>query len=249
MLAALIYMVLLLVGRGPWALLSCAAFSGAWLVASRTPLGPLWRGNRFLGYLVFLTVVADLLLGPPQGAAPPGPVLHLGPLSVAESVLGGALATGLRLGLLILQAALVTATTAPLDLVAGLEQLLRPFRRVGVPAHDLAMMTGLALRFLPVLADEAQRISAAQAARGADLQSPGRARLRALVALVVPMLLGVFRRADRLALAMESRGYRGEEGRSRWRRPRFGRADLVAAAAAVLLVAAVTTASIGWRGA
>ncbi len=102
MLLALLYMVLLLVGRGPWALLACAAFTGAWLAVSRTPLGPLWRGNRFLAYLVVLTVVADLFLGPPQGTAPPGPEIHLGPLSVSQAVLGPALATGLRLGLLIL---------------------------------------------------------------------------------------------------------------------------------------------------
>lgn len=248
MLAALAYMVLLLAGRGPWALLSCAAFTGLWLAASRTPLGPLWRGNRVLAYLVVLTVLADLLLGPPQGTAAGGIVLQAGAVVISRAALGSALAAGVRLGLLILQAALVTATTAPLDLVAGMERLLRPLRRCGVPAHDLAMMTGLALRFVPVLADEAQRIAAAQAARGADLQSPGRARLRALVALVVPMLLGVFRRADRLAVAMESRGYRGEEGRSRWRRPRFGRGDLVAAAAAAALVAAVTTTSLRWPG-
>jgi energy-coupling factor transport system permease protein len=248
-LASLAYMVVLLAGRGPWALGACAAFTAAWLVAARPPLGALWRGNRVLAYLVVATFALGVLLGPvPAPGQRPGVEWRIGPLLVSSLALSAALAAAVRLGLLVLQAALVTATTAPLDLVAGMERLLRPFRRIGVPAHELALMTGLALRFIPVLAEEAQRIAAAQAARGADLQSPGRARLRALVALVVPLLLSVFRRADQLALAMEARGYRGEEGRSRWRQSRFGRADLVAAGAALALAVSVVAASVGWRG-
>ena len=244
-LVTLAYMAALLFARGPLALGACAAFTAGWLATARLPPAALWRGNRGIIVLVLLTVVLDVLLGPPTTAAAASQSgWHVGPFLVTQTGVATGLAAGLRLGLLVAQSTLVTATTAPLDLVAGTETLLGPFRRVGVPAHDLALMTGLALRFIPTLAEEAQRIALAQAARGADLQSPGRARLRAIVAMLVPLLLSVLRRAEQLALAMEARGYRGAEGRSRWRQPRLGRLDAVAGAAGVALVLAVTLASL-----
>jgi len=242
-LMALAFMVLLLVGHGLWALGACCAFAVAWLLVSRVPLSALWRSNRGIVGLILLTIALDVLLGPtaPAGATSAG--WHLGPLLITARGAAEGLAAGLRLGLLVLQSALITLTTAPLDLVAGAERLLRPLRRIGVPAHELALMAGLALRFIPALAEEAQRIALAQAARGADLQAPGRARLRALISLLIPLLLSVFRRADQLALAMEARGYRGEEGRTRWRQPHFRQVDAVAAALVVALAACVLLTS------
>ena len=138
-----------------------------------------------------------------------------------------------RLATIVTTAALMTLTTAPLALTDGLERMLRPLRRLGFPAHDFAMMIAIALRFIPVLAEEAERIRKAQLARGADFSGGLLRRARQMVPLLVPLFLSAFDRADRLAVAMESRGYQGGEGRTSFRELSFSRADLAAAAVAV----------------
>ena len=224
----LVYAVLVLVGRGWLGVGVAAAFTLASVLSARIGPGSLWRGNRGLLALVLITVVLNILFTP--GAA----AFHLGPLTITHQGLTEGTRAGLRLGLIIVQSAVLTATTTPLALTAGTERLMRPAARWGLPAHELALMSTIALRFMPTLSEEAERIAQAQTARGANFGSRGRAGLRALVALLVPLLLSVLRRADELAVAMESRGYQGEAGRSRWRQSRFGVADAVAG---VLLLA------------
>lgn len=141
-----------------------------------------------------------------------------------------------RLIALVLVGVLLTLTTSPLDLADGMERLLRPWKRFGVPAHELAMTLTIALRFVPTLADEADRLRQAQRARGADFDGGPLSRARGLMSLLAPLFLSAFRRADRLAVAMEARCYR-EEGRSHFARMAFGRKDALAAIP-VLLVAA-----------
>lgn len=224
LLGTIAYLAVLLAIRGPWALGACAAFTTMSYAVAHPPLGALWRGNRMIAGLLALTIASNILLFP--GTV----VYHLGPIPITREGLTIGLTAGVRLALLVVQSNLVTLTTAPLDLCAGAERLLGPFRRLGVPAHELALMAGLALRFIPTLAEESERITRAQAARGADLRGSNLAgRLRAGVAMLVPLLLSVFRRADQLAMAMEARGYRGEQGRTRYRQSRLERADAVAA--------------------
>lgn len=136
---------------------------------------------------------------------------------------------------LVVSAAILTMTTASSDLVGGFEKLLRPLNRLGVPSHDIAIMVSVALRFLPTLIEEMQRMREAQMARGADFGSGDPVgRLRKMAALVIPLILCTFRRADELALAMEGRGYhRGP--RTYLRELRFTRADY----AALLVMAAL----------
>lgn len=229
----LLYGVLLLLARGAGGLAACAAFTALSLAAARVPWAPLWRGLRPIFWLVLLTVGLDAVLIP-------GRVLyHLGPVVVTARGLHLGLSTGIRLGLLVAQATVLTASTLPLELSSGAERLLRPFRRLGVPAHELALMSSIALRFIPTFTEEAERIQKAQSARGADFGGSLAARWRAGVALLVPLLLGALRRADDLALAMEARGYRGEEGRTSWRPSRVDRGDLVVAGLMSVLAAAV----------
>jgi energy-coupling factor transport system permease protein len=122
-------------------------------------------------------------------------------------------------------------------LADAIEDLLSPLKRMRFPAHELAMMTTIALRFIPTLHDEAQKITRAQAARGADFSQGGPIRrARAMLPVLVPLTVGAFRRADELAEAMESRGYRGGEGRTRYREPCFRARDAIALAAAMLVV-------------
>ncbi|MFW5788123.1 MAG: energy-coupling factor transporter transmembrane component T family protein, partial [Halanaerobiales bacterium] len=121
-----------------------------------------------------------------------------------------------RILLLIMFTSLLTLTTSPLQLTDGIEYLLNPFKKIGVPASELAMMMTIALRFIPTLLEEAQKIMKAQKARGADFESGNIIkRAKNLIPLLVPLFISAFRRADELALAMEARCYKGGEGRTR----------------------------------
>ena len=146
----------------------------------------------------------------------------------------------LRLILLVAGTSLLTLTTSPIALTDGLERLLKPLARIRFPAHELAMMMTIALRFIPTLLEETDRIRKAQMARGADFESGGLiARARAMVPILVPLFVSAFRRADELAMAMESRCYHGGEGRTRMRELRLARRDLYAAGTVALFLAAV----------
>ncbi|MCK8824378.1 energy-coupling factor transporter transmembrane component T family protein [Fuchsiella alkaliacetigena] len=137
-------------------------------------------------------------------------------LSIEEEGLNLGLFMAVRLIFLITFTSLLTLTTSPLELTDGLERLLEPFRKVGVPAHELAMMMTIALRFIPTLLSEAEKILKAQKARGADFESGNLIqKAKSLIPLLVPLFVSAFRRADDLALAMEARCYRGGKGRTR----------------------------------
>lgn len=151
----------------------------------------------------------------------------------------------LRLILLVAGTSLLTLTTSPIALTDGLERLLKPLARLRFPAHELAMMMTIALRFIPTLLEETDRIRKAQMARGADFESGGLvARARAMVPILVPLFVSAFRRADELAMAMESRCYHGGEGRTRMRELRLARRDLYAAGTVALFLAAVPVLQI-----
>lgn len=155
----------------------------------------------------------------------------------------------LRLVVIMLIAALLMLTTAPLDVSDGIERLLKPLERFGLPAHELAMMMVIALRFIPTLVEEADRLQKAQAARGADFTGNPIRRVRKMTALLVPLMLSAFRRAEELAVAMESRCYRGGAGRTQFRVMALGRNDFVAmAAVTVLLVLGAVANIIGPAG-
>lgn len=134
-----------------------------------------------------------------------------------------------RLILLIQATSLLTLTTSPMQLTDGLESLLGPLGKIGFPVHEMAMMISIAIRFIPTLIDETDRIMKAQTARGAEFDHGGIiARAKNMVPLLVPLFVSAFKRADELAIAMEARGYRGGEGRTKMRRLHMGRNDLVA---------------------
>ena len=153
-----------------------------------------------------------------------------------EGLYTGALTTW-QFVLLIVTATLLTMTTSPSELISGIERLLRPLKWIGVPSHDVAMMISLALRFVPTLLGEIQRIRDAQAARGARLNhGPILNRLKAVSALVLPVVLSAFRRADALAMAMATRGYGGGK-RTLIRELSLRRRDYVAMMVMALLTA------------
>lgn len=207
----------------------------AWAL-SGLPLRLLARSLRPVAWIAALTVVLHALFTAPEGQA----LVHWGPVRVTAAGLDSGLRFGLRLVLLMVASSLLTLTTSPIQLADGIERLARPLQRFGFPAHELAMMMTIALRFIPTLMEEAERIIKAQTARGADF---GRGsvlqRIRSLVPVLVPLFVGAFRRADDLALAMESRCYRGAEGRTRMRVLRMGARDAMALAATAVSLAVV----------
>jgi len=165
------------------------------------------------------------------------------------SVSGAGLLLGvkyvLRMLLLIVATGILSFTTVPTDLTDGVERLLRPLQRWRVPVHELALMTTLALRFVPTIIDEAERIQKAQMSRGADFSGSFLQRIRGLVPLLVPLFVATFQRADDLAIAMEARCYRGSEGRVSFREMRFETRDFLMAAS-VLVCVMLTLAFEKW---
>ena len=206
----------------------------ALLAASGIPAAVFLRILRPVAFIVALTVLFQVLFSR-EGAT----LVEWGPLEIHAGGLRLGLFLGLRILLLVSAAGLLTATTAPVALADGIEDLLSPLERLRFPAHEVAMMMTIALRFIPTLGEEAEKITKAQAARGADFSQGGPLRRAlALVPVLVPLTVGTFRRADELAEAMESRGYRGGEGRTRYRELRFRARDALALAVTQLILLA-----------
>ena len=147
-----------------------------------------------------------------------------------------------RILMLITGTFLLTYTTSPIALTDGLESLLSPLKRIRVPVHELSMMMCIALRFIPTLIEETDKIMSAQKARGADFESGNLIqRVKALVPILVPLFISAFRRADELATAMECRCYQGGEGRTKMKLLRYKRRDILSFGVGVLLLAAIFT--------
>ena len=200
------------------------------------PLGLAARGLRPIAWLLAFTLIANALL-PAQRSET---IAQLGPVAVDAAGLERGLFFAVRILLLVLGTSVVTLTTSPVALTDALAQIMSPLGRLRFPVDDAAMMMSIALRFMPTTAEEAERIVVAQTARGARFDSGGPvARARAWVPVLVPLFVGLFRRADDLAIAMESRCYRGH-GRTRLRQPVMRIADwatLVGGVTAAVLVA------------
>jgi energy-coupling factor transport system permease protein len=155
----------------------------------------------------------------------------------------------LRLTFLIIGTSLLTLTTSPIELTDGIEKLLNPFKKIGVPAHELAMMMTIALRFIPTLMDETDKIMKAQMARGADFESGNIfKRAKNLIPLLVPLFISSFRRADELAMAMEARCYRGGEGRTRMKQLMLTSRDFVAVITTIVFMVVCFLSRYWWKG-
>lgn len=159
-----------------------------------------------------------------------GPLIFdWGYLHIYEGGLRKGIFISVRFLVLVLVTSVLTLTTSPISITDGLEILLNPFKKWKLPVHELALMMSISLRFIPTLMDETDKIMKAQMARGSDLSAgPLKDRIRAVVPLLVPLFVGAFKRAEELATAMEVRGYRGGEGRTRYRQLNWANKDTVA---------------------
>ncbi len=207
------------------------AFAAMAVGVSGIPFRMVLKSIKPLWIIIILTLAIHVF-------STPGTVIfNLGPLAATQEGSSMGILMSLRLVLLIAVSSLLTFTTSPIALTDGIERLLNPFRRLGVPAHELAMMMTIALRFIPTLLEEADRIMKAQMARGADFASGNILnRAKSMVPLLVPLFISAFRRADELAVAMEARCYRGGENRTRMKELKLGMRDFMAAATLVVLL-------------
>ncbi len=202
------------------------------LFASQVPLKFYIRGVKPLRWILLFTAAIQIFLTPGEIIWQWG-ILHI----TAEGV-RLAIFMCVRLVLLVMTTSVLTLTTTPIVLTDAVENLLSPFKRIGVPAHELAMMMTIALRFIPLLADEAEKIMAAQKARGAAFDEGGLMdRARALLPILVPLFLSAINRASELAMAMEARCYHGGEGRTRLHELHYENRDRVAGILVALILA------------
>jgi energy-coupling factor transport system permease protein len=200
------------------------AFAVFLVLLSKIPAKMVVRSVKPLWIIIAFTMLIHVF-------STPGEVIFkLGPMTATEEGLRQGSLMALRLVLLISVASLLTFTTSPISLTDGIERLLKPFRRFGVPAHELAMMMTIALRFIPTLLEEADRIIKAQTARGADFATGNIfKRAKSLIPILVPLFVSAFRRADELAVAMEARCYHGGDMRTRMKELKMSARDAVAA--------------------
>ena len=199
---------------------------------ANVPFKMLMKGLKPLRLILILTFVLNLFFNSGETV-----LFHWSFITLTAEGLSTAVHYTLRLGFLVLGTSLLTLTTSPVTLADGIELLLSPFKRFHFPAHELAMMMTIALRFIPTLLEEADKIMKAQMARGADFESGNlMARAKAMIPLLVPLFVSAFRRAGDLAMAMEARCYHGGENRTRLRVLRITRNDYLALAAVGVLI-------------
>lgn len=186
----------------------------------------IYKGLKPIFILLIITAVINVLM---TKGTPDTLIYRFKFITIYSEGLRTAAFMVLRLTFLIVGTSLLTLTTSPIELTDGIEKLLNPYKKIGLPAHELAMMMTIALRFIPTLMDETDKIMKAQMARGADFESGSLInRAKNLIPILVPLFISSFRRADELATAMEARGYRGGEGRTRMKQLKFTNRDIIA---------------------
>ena len=208
---------------------------------SKVPIKFIIKGLKPLVFIILITFTINVFMTK-------GEVLfQLGPLTISKQGLSQAIFMALRLIFLVTGTSLLTLTTSPISLTDGIEKLLSPFKRIGLPAHELAMMMTIALRFIPTLLEETDKIMKAQMARGADFESGNILnRAKNLVPLLVPLFINAFRRADELATAMEARCYRGGENRTRLNELKLNRIDIISLIATTILFGFIISIKYIW---
>lgn len=204
------------------------------LLISGVPIKQSIKGIKPLFFILAITAILNIFF---TGGTP---MFEIGPVKVTYEGVFASVKLFLRLVMLVITASLMTITTTPMIMTDGIEKLLKPFERIGVPSHEIAMMMSIALRFIPTLLEETDRIMKAQASRGANFDTGSIfSRIKSFIPVLVPLFVSAFKRADELAEAMESRCYRGGKGRTRLREIHFSRLDFLVSIAGLALLAIV----------
>jgi energy-coupling factor transport system permease protein len=203
------------------------------LTLSKVPFRFLYAGLKPVIFLVIFTLILHLFLTKEGNL-----LFKLGWVEIYDEGLRQGIFISLRFFYLILITSLLTLTTTPIEITDGLETLLEPLKKIKFPVHEMALMMSISLRFIPTLMQETDKIMKAQMARGVEFSSgPIKERLKAIVPLLIPLFVSSFKRAEELAIAMEARGYRGGEGRTKYRELTWSYIDtLILALMAILTI-------------
>lgn len=230
-LLSFVYIIVLFIVNNYSGYIFITLFTVLMILIAKIPFKYLYKGLKPILWIIIFTAVLNAIL------TPGNTIYKIGRITITDKGVYLAVFMVLRLVFLIIGTSLLTLTTSPIALTDGIERLLSPFKRIGIPAHELAMMMTIALRFIPTLLDETDKIMKAQMARGADFESGNVVkRAKSLVPILVPLFISSFRRADDLALAMEARCYRGGEGRTRLKQLKIEKRDYIASFATFILV-------------
>ena len=233
-IATLLYLIELFVVNNFYGFIIITVALFTVIAVSKVPLKFIFRGLSAVFLIIAFTFLLNLFMVD-------GRVLwHWKFLTITYEGVSRAFFMAIRLVLIIIGSSIMTLTTKPIELTDGLEKLLSPFSKIGLPSHEIALMMTIALRFIPTLMEETDKIIKAQQARGADFESGSLfQRAKSLIPILVPLFVSSFRIAQDLALAMEARCYHGGGGRTRMNEIRFDRGDAVAAVLMVLFLAVI----------
>lgn len=223
LVATFIFMVSLFIINKFWPYLIVVGCLLSVIKLSKIPGKFIVKGLKPLKWIIIFTFIINIFF------IPGDPIWSFGFIKITEQGISQAIFMGLRLIFLVVGTSLLTLTTSPIELTDGIERLLKPLRKIGFPVHELAMMMTIALRFIPTLLDETDKIMKAQMSRGADFESKNIInRAKNLVPLLIPLFISAFRRADELAMAMEARCYRGGYNRTKMKEVIMTKADYIA---------------------
>lgn len=231
--ATIAFIISLFLVENVWGYLIAAGFLAVVIKLSNVPFRFMVKGMKAILFLLLLTVVFNLFLTPGT------PLIQIWKLTITEEGLKTAVLMAVRLSFLIIGSSIMTLTTTPNNLTDGMESMMKPLAKVKVPVHEIAMMMSIALRFIPILLEETDKIMKAQIARGADFESGNIIKkAKAMVPLLVPLFISAFRRANDLAMAMESRCYRGGEYRTKMKPLIYKKRDYISYAVLILYLVA-----------
>ena len=232
----IVYIILLFAASNPLGLTLSLVFLVGMYGVAKIPFKLITKSLKPILPIILFTAVLNLFFVSGEGE----PLVHFWVLNIYAEGLRYAILMAVRVMALIAGTSLLTYTTSPIVLTDAIEQLLKPLGRLHFPVHELAMMMSIALRFIPTLIEETDKIMNAQKARGAMLDNGSMMeRVKALVPVLIPLFISAFRRADELAMAMECRCYHGGEGRTRLKQLHMHRSDILIAVVAVLVFVAI----------
>lgn len=218
----LIFIISLFIGKSVWMYLFATVFLAIVIKTSKVPFKFMVKGLKAIVFLLVFSAVFNLFLTP--GA----PLVSIWKLTITKEGLITAIFLIIRLMYLIIGSSLMTLTTTPNNLTDGLEKSMGFLNAVKVPVHEIAMIMSIALRFIPILVEETDKIMKAQTARGADFENGNLInRAKAMIPVLVPLFVSAFRRANELAMAMEARCYHGSKGRTKMKPLKYKKSDLI----------------------
>ncbi len=218
-----LFIISLFLFYGFWGYLVAALFLAFVIKLSKVPFRFMIKGMKSIVFLLSITILFNLFLTPGE------PLVQIWILRITKEGVRLALLLAIRLAFLIIGSSVMTLTTTPNQLTDGLEKMLKPLNKIKVPVHEIAMMMSIALRFIPILMEETDKIMKAQLARCADFESGNLIKkAKSLVPLLVPLFISAFRRANDLAMAMEARCYRGGEYRTKMKPLHYQKRDYIA---------------------